>query len=58
LLLTAQYASAAEDKAKAAQHQFQCFSVLDLFVHQGVPLDAQMRQLHAQLKALFEKTST
>jgi tetratricopeptide (TPR) repeat protein len=58
LLLTAHYASAAEDNAKAAQHRLQCFTVLDLFVHQGVPLDAEMRQLHAQLKAMFEKTST
>ncbi|MEY4181369.1 MAG: hypothetical protein RLY70_4944, partial [Planctomycetota bacterium] len=54
--LTAQYASAAEDNAKAAQLLFQCFSVLDLFVRQGVPLDAEMCQLHAQLKAIIEKT--
>lgn len=56
--LTAHYASAAKNNAKAAQHFFECFSVLDLFVRQGAPLDAEMRQLHAQLKALFEKTST
>jgi hypothetical protein len=53
LLLTAQYAGAAEDNAKAAQHYFQCFSVLDHFVHQGTQLDAQMRQVHAQLRKVF-----
>lgn len=51
-LLTGQHAAATGDVAKAGQHFAECFAILDAFVRAGTPLDAQMRQLHAKLRAI------
>jgi tetratricopeptide (TPR) repeat protein len=49
-LLTGQHAAAAGDMAKAGQHFAECFAILEAFVRAGTPLDAQMRQLYAELR--------
>jgi tetratricopeptide (TPR) repeat protein len=53
LVLTGQYAGAAGDQAQAQRHLLEAFTLLDTYVRQGTQLDAQMRQLHAQLASFF-----
>jgi tetratricopeptide (TPR) repeat protein len=52
-LLTGQHAAAAGDKSKAGQCYAECFAILDAFARAGTPLDAQMRQLHAELRPIM-----
>ena len=41
------------NEQKAMENLAPCFAVLDSFATQGRPMDAQMRQLYAQLKPMF-----
>jgi hypothetical protein len=52
---TFQRAQAAGEEELAKQCLVGCFSVLDPLVQAGASLDPQMRQLHAQLKAMFSQ---
>jgi tetratricopeptide (TPR) repeat protein len=41
------------DEAAAVASLRECFAILDSFARAGRPMDAQMRQLHGQLKPMF-----
>ncbi len=45
------------DEQAALKNLAKCFDVIDSFVREGYPMDAQIRQLHAELAAMFSKTS-
>ncbi|MCB9952069.1 MAG: TIR domain-containing protein [Planctomycetaceae bacterium] len=51
---TARYANAAGNQELAGQCLAGCFSILDPLVKAGYELDPAMRQLHAQLAAMFQ----
>ena len=44
------------DEPAAIQSLTACFAILDSFARENRPMDAQMRQLHAQLKPMFSGT--
>jgi hypothetical protein len=43
------------DELAASESLAACFGILDSFVRAGRPMDAQMRQLHAELKCVFDE---
>ncbi len=43
------------DETAAMESLAKCFAILDSFAREGRPMDAQMRQLHAQLAPMFRR---